>query len=96
MAAWYVASRCCFKNKESAEIDQPDVKLKLDLETKLKPRNEKNIAAKGTEKKTYPDCSVHEGEFKDEKLSGQGKLTHAEGSVEEGIFEMGNLIQPKK
>ena len=37
------------------------------------------------------DGSVAEGEFKDEKLHGQGKITFSNGSVDEGIFQDGKL-----
>lgn len=40
----------------------------------------------GPGKKTYPNGSVHEGEFKDGKLHGQGKITYRDGFDAEGKF----------
>ena len=76
LAALRVASRYCFKNV-SAEKNQPDVKPKLDLETK--------------QTKTYPDGSVAEGEFKNEKLHGHGNKPFYDGSAEEEEFLDGEL-----
>ena len=42
-------------------------------------------------KKTYPDGVVLEGEFKDDKLHGQGKITSVDGDVWEGEFKNGYL-----
>lgn len=41
---------------------------------------------------TFEDGTVWEGEFKNEKLHGQGKKTMPDGTVEQGIFEEGALV----
>ena len=86
LAALYLAIRCCLKNKESADKNQPDVKPEIDHETKLKPLNEKDIETNGTEKIIDPDNSVGNDELKDRLLNDKGEITYPDGSVAEGEF----------
>ena len=38
---------------------------------------------------------IYIGEWKDGKLNGQGTLTYTDGTVEKGVWEDGNIVEPQ-
>ena len=43
---------------------------------------------------TYANGDKYVGEYKDDKRHGQGTFTFADGTVEKGIWENGELVEP--
>ena len=43
---------------------------------------------------TFADGNKYVGEFKDSSRNGQGTYTYVDGTVEKGIWENGELVEP--
>jgi len=43
---------------------------------------------------TLPDGAVYEGDFKEGKANGKGKMTPPDGTVYEGDFKEGKMTPP--
>jgi hypothetical protein len=76
-----------FSEKDSSAPAPAPAPAQLPSSTSLSP-----VAPSTTHRKeTYADGNIYEGEWKDDKRSGRGKLTYASGEVYEGEFKDGDF-----